>query len=85
MTDPTELGGPDYRAYCFLNSERQCRGDCVSFDPNGARDTSGKLTSCRLLNDLAGLRAASVTVGTYFRSNTSPPGTNVPPPRAFGG
>lgn len=85
MVSPTELGGPDHRAYCFVERERQCRGDCVAFDPNGARDTSGRLTSCRLLNDVAGVRAAIVTIGKHFRlKDQELPGSDVPPPGVGG-
>lgn len=85
MADPTEKGGADYRAYCLFERERQCRGDCVAFDPNGARDTTGRLTSCRLINDVAGIRAAVVTIGNHFRMKDKElPGSNVAPPRVGG-
>jgi len=85
MTDPTEKGGADHRAYCFMERERQCRGDCVAFDTNGARDTSGRLTSCRLLNDVAGVRAAIVTIGKHFRlKDKELPGADLAPPRVGG-
>lgn len=85
MPDPTEPGGPDHRAYCFLDRERQCRGDCVSFDTNGVRDTSGRLTSCRLLNDIAGVRAATITIGNHFKAKKEPlTGSEFTPPKVGG-
>lgn len=89
MSSATDVpeGNPDYQAFCPFSRERVCGGDCVLFDSNGARDTTGKLTSCRLANDVAGIRAALVTVGTYFREKRSEslPGSDTPVPGVMGG
>ena len=83
MVNPTDPGGPDNKAYCFLDRQRVCNGDCVAFDPNGARDDSGRLTSCLLLNDVAGIRAAGITIGGYFKAQAKKdiPNQNVAPPK----
>ena len=68
------------RVYCWVNQERECGGDCVLFDPDGAVDTTGSKVSCRFANHVDGACRALISMARKQKTETSIPGVDVPPP-----
>jgi hypothetical protein len=79
MDQIDELNG-DY-LYCWVNSTRVCRGDCVAYDLIGSQDMTGHLTSCCLINKVEGSTRALVTIAKHLTNQRKVPGTDIPPPR----
>jgi hypothetical protein len=79
-----ERKDPASRLACWLNKDRWCGPDCVAYDPKGAQDTTGKHTSCLIIEHLHGTCTGAVTCARLLKgpASSGPPGRDLPPPHA---
>lgn len=72
---PDEIDGSEL-VYCYISPDRECRGDCVAYDPNNEPPR----TRCLIINAAASQAASLASIRKLLVRPESVPGVNIPPP-----